>query len=51
MTAFDTAWGSIAKEWTPGWRYRAAALPTLGKKDLLGMFNDKPFEEIKDSKG
>ena len=48
MKIFEAAWDSLTKEWSPGWRYRAAALPTLGKKDLLGMFNDKPFEEIKD---
>ena len=34
MISFDVAWDSIEKEWSPGWSYRARALPALGNDDL-----------------
>lgn len=33
MTAFDAAW-ALLKEYNPGWRHRARALPTLSDDDL-----------------
>ena len=38
MTAFDTAW-AITKEYKPGWRYRAKALPTLWTDDLMSVYD------------
>lgn len=40
MTAFDTAW-AITKEYNPGWRHRAKALPTLWNDDLRSIY-EKP---------